>query len=72
MLGQITLMDTGLYVSFGCPAGHFISVSAHIEVEEWKGGVISHEQAQGGVEIGPIPLAWYCPASQLYTEEDGH
>jgi len=61
-------MDTGLDISFGCPAGNFIWVFAHVEVEEWKGGVVSHEQAQGGVKVGPIPLARYRPAPELHTE----
>lgn len=38
----IILMDTDLYVSFGCPMGNFIWVFAHIEVEEGKGGIVSH------------------------------
>lgn len=36
------LIETDLYVSFDCPVGAFILVFAHIEIEEWKGVVVSH------------------------------
>ena len=48
--------------------GNFFRVFAHVEVEEWKGGVVSHQQAQGGVEVSLIQLAWYCPTPQLHRE----
>lgn len=51
------VIGTGLYISFCCLMSNLLWVSAHLEAEEWEGGIVSHEYAQGGVEIGLIPLA---------------
>lgn len=58
---------TSLDVFFWFPAGNFFRVSAHLEAEEGKSGVIFHQYSESGVEIGPNPLAWYRPAPQLQT-----
>lgn len=63
-------MEARLYISFCRLAGDFVGVFSRVEVEEWKGGVVSHEQAQGGVKVGPIPLARYGPATELHAERD--
>lgn len=61
---------TGLYVFLCYPTGKFLWVAAHLEAEEWKSGIVSHQYSQGGVKIGLVPLARHGPASQLHAEKD--
>lgn len=63
--------ETGLYVVFLSPVGSFLwLLGADTQVEEWKSGIISHQEAEGGVKIGPILRDG--PASKLRGGVGGH
>lgn len=63
-------MSTGLDVTFAQTVDVFW-VSVHVDSEERKGGVVSHQHAQGGVELRPDPQTRHRPATQLLTERRG-